>query len=180
MILEIFAAYLAADFISGLGHWVEDTYFVPGKFKLLNERVIEPNIYHHQNPYPIVNRSYIEINLVSMLLALMGILILLGLGIKDFYYYLVFLFVSHANQTHQWGHNPKPSKIVSTIQSTGLIQSYKHHNKHHKRPYDSKYCVMTDYLNPILDYLKFWRALEWIFAKLGLSVKRGTAARRGY
>ncbi|MFN9421301.1 MAG: fatty acid desaturase CarF family protein [Pirellula sp.] len=47
-----------------------------------------------------------------------------------------------------------------------MLQSPKHHAQHHIEPFESKYCVMTDWLNPILDRLDFWRRLEEIIWKV--------------
>ena len=52
--------------------------------------------------------------------------------------------------------------------------------EHHKKPYATRYCTRTNYLNPLLDAIAFWRGLEWLFERCGLTVRRATAARGGY
>jgi ubiquitin-conjugating enzyme E2 variant len=75
----------------------------------------------------------------------------------------VFVFVSQANEIHAWAHSKgKVASWIDALQSIGLLQSPKHHAQHHIDPFESKYCVMTDLLNPLLDRIKFWRRLEWI------------------
>jgi hypothetical protein len=39
---------------------------------------------------------------------------------------------------------------------------------------------MTNYFNPLLDEVRFWRGLEWLIASCGVTVRRATAARGGY
>jgi hypothetical protein len=39
---------------------------------------------------------------------------------------------------------------------------------------------MTDYLNPLLDGIGFWRTLERGLVRCGATVLRATAARGGY
>jgi hypothetical protein len=51
---------------------------------------------------------------------------------------------------------------------------------HHKRPYGVRYCTTTNYLNPLLDAIGFWRGLEWLIERLGATVQRATQARGGF
>lgn len=37
---------------------------------------------------------------------------------------------------------------------------------HHIDHRDSHYCVLTDFLNPVLDGCRFWRSLEQVLAVL--------------
>jgi ubiquitin-conjugating enzyme E2 variant len=66
------------------------------------------------------------------------------------------------------------------LQRIGLLQSTKHHAQHHVRPYASRYCTWTNYLNPVLDGIGFWRAAETILVRCGATVMRATPARGGY
>lgn len=43
---------------------------------------------------------------------------------------------------------------------------------HHKAPFDCKYCVMSDWLNPVLDGMRFWLSLEFLLRIMfGIKVK---------
>jgi hypothetical protein len=66
------------------------------------------------------------------------------------------------------------------LQRVGLLQSRRHHAEHHKNPYSVKFCTTTDWLNPILDAVRFWRALEKGLHFCGVPVKRCTAYRKGF
>jgi hypothetical protein len=46
--------------------------------------------------------------------------------------------------------------------------------------YVERYCAVTNYLNPVLDGMRFWRALEWTIECFGATVKRATPARGGF
>ena len=180
-ILYVFMCWLAADFISGIGHWFEDTYLEPGSYRLLNDLVIYGNIEHHRNPNGITKGTYLSTNSVtiglSLLMVLIGVLIL---HTVLWQYYLVAIFVSHINQVHVWSHSYKTYTIVKLLQKIGLFQSVKHHSLHHKKPYLVKYCILTEYLNPLLDYVKFWRCLEYIIGLMGVTTKTGSVLRSGY
>ena len=76
------------------------------------------------------------------------------------------LFVAigvNANEIHKWNHLPKSkrNKLVVVLQNLRLLQTPAHHKKHHVSSKDTNYCVITDYLNPALDAVQFWRILEW-------------------
>ena len=53
------------------------------------------------------------------------------------------------------------------------------HGYHHTSPYNINYCVMTNYLNPILNKIKYWEFLEWIISLFGIKVVRGSSIRKG-
>lgn len=56
----------------------------------------------------------------------------------------------------------KSNRFIRFFQSFGLFLSPEHHAIHHKQPYTQRYCVVTNYFNPILHAIHFWNALEWI------------------
>ena len=66
------------------------------------------------------------------------------------------------------------------IQKTGLIQSRRMHGYHHSAPFDVNYCVLTNYLNPILNKIRFWQFLEWTIGLFGTKSTRGDKNRAGY
>ena len=93
-------------------------------------------------------------------------------NIHKFYYVIValtvFAFVATANnQTHKWAHTRKglPS-WVKWLQKYNIILSPKHHHIHHQPPHMVKYCIVTGWANYPLDFIDFWRKLEWLIQKL--------------
>ncbi len=83
----------------------------------------------------------------------------------------VLLFVAigvNANEIHKWNHLPRKrrGKLVVALQDARLLQSAKHHGKHHVGSKDTHYCVVTNVLNPMLDGVRFWHWLEWAIERL--------------
>lgn len=173
--------FLIADFISGLVHWAEDTYAYPGMlWGILDNSIVEPNIYHHKNPSRMAQDSYLSINGVSILLTSIIALILWVSVQGTMDMYIVLAMMSQLNQIHAWAHTTNPPGWVKVLQNIGIFQSLKHHGIHHRKPYDTKYCILSNFVNPVLDRLGFWRVLECLIYQSGISVKRGSPLRNGF
>ena len=70
--------------------------------------------------------------------------------------------------------------LISFLQDINILQTSRHHALHHTDPKNSHYCTITNYLNPVLDTLRFWDGLEWLLAKtIGLNRQPDTSV-RGY
>jgi len=177
---SIIACLLIADFVSGLMHWAEDTWLAPGQSKLLDRYITSDNIDHHRHPGKIRAGAYWATNRVCIALTAVTALVLFFCGIHAWQAYLVLAMLSQSNQVHMWGHSSQPPVPVQWLQRVGLLQSTAHHGLHHKRPYASRFCTMTNYLNPILDGAGFWRGLEAIATLFGATVQRATPARGGF
>jgi ubiquitin-conjugating enzyme E2 variant len=69
----------------------------------------------------------------------------------------------NANQIHKWAHRSPPENgpLVSLLQRARLVQTLRHHAFHPADPKYSHYCVLTNFLNPVFDGIRFWPALEW-------------------
>jgi ubiquitin-conjugating enzyme E2 variant len=176
----IAVSLLIADFITGLFHWAEDTWLVPGRSKLLDRFVVSDNIDHHRHPGKIRAGHYWATNRVCIALAAGTAAVLALCHVGAWEPYLVLALLSQSNQVHMWAHSSSPPKAVAALQRVGLLQSTRHHALHHKRPYASRFCTLTGYLNPLLDRIRFWRALEAVVVRCGGTVQRASAARGGY
>ncbi len=66
IILEIVAAVLFADFISGVMHWVEDSYDNP-EWPVIGPLVIRPNILHHEEPSAFTKHSWLRSDSVLLI-----------------------------------------------------------------------------------------------------------------
>ena len=86
------------------------------------------------------------------------------------YLCLTIAFAVNANQIHKFAHTRQEDipSVVKGFQSIGLSQSPAQHHLHHQEPYQTNYCPMTNYLNPVLDTLGFWNGVRWGLVKLGL------------
>jgi ubiquitin-conjugating enzyme E2 variant len=168
--LELVAVWLLADFVSGVVHWAEDSYGSEST-PVIGRWVVAPNLLHHRSPLAFVQRSWIA---SSWDLALVGVVVVAGAVIAGALTWHVGLFVllgANANQVHKWNHMRRSSLpgAIRVLQRLRLLQSSSHHAGHHRGTKDSHYCVLTDFLNPLLDRVGWWRMLEKLLAPaLGL------------
>ena len=173
-IIEILLCWLVTDFISGLLHWFEDTWLRIGPGWVYRQITL-PNLVHHTFPAKLASATYWQNNQMGIKLASLiaagGVLLH-----ADWHFYLITIMSSHSNQIHTWAHSQKRPAVIKLLQRLGLLQSPAHHAKHHKQ-YDRNFCVVSDLLNPWLEYFNFWVTLEYLGMKAGFNVYRGTSAR---
>ena len=174
------ACLFAVDFITGVLHWAEDTWTALGTSKLLDRFIVRDNIEHHRKPGAIRSGTYWETNRVCMALALAIACLLVLAGVHAWEAYAIVVLASQSNQVHKWAHCAHPPRAIRWLQRWGIVQSPAHHAEHHKRPYARRYCTTTNFLNPLLDAVRFWRGLEWLIERCGFTVQRVTPARQGY
>jgi len=87
---------------------------------------------------------------------------------------------ANANQMHKWTHRTRKENgpVITFLQDILILQTAKHHLIHHKDPKNSHYCTMTNCLNPVLDFIHFWGAIEWLLAHtVGLHRRPDTSLR---
>ncbi len=174
------ACLFAVDFITGVLHWAEDTWTALGRSRLLDTYIVRDNIEHHRKPGGIRGGTYWETNRVCIALAFAIACVLVLFGVHAWAPYAIVLLASQSNQVHKWSHCANPPRPIAWLQRFGILQSPAHHAEHHKRPYASRYCTTTNFLNPVLDGVCFWRGLEWLIECCGVRVQRATPARQGY
>ncbi len=158
----VIVGVLLADFLSGLAHWIEDSYFTPDT-PLLGHTIAK-NVQHHLQPALFVaNPWFITIRSSLVCAVLVGVPLWavdslawwsgIGLGMAVF-----------ANQVHKWAHMPSAylPEPVRWLHQLGVLQTPEHHAVHHAGRKDSRYCVVTNIVNPVLDTLRFWRFLEGV------------------
>ncbi len=155
------ATVLAADFVSGLVHWAEDAY-ARKDTPIVGKLLAEANIEHHAKPRAFVVRTWWE---SSWDLVLVGAIVLAAASALDLLTWHVWLFVAvavNANQVHKWAHrSPEENgRVVTFLQRIKLLQTQRHHARHHCGAKTTHYCSVTNVLNPVLDELEFWQALE--------------------
>jgi ubiquitin-conjugating enzyme E2 variant len=147
------AALLLVDFVSGLVHWAEDT-FGTESTPLVGRWIVAPNVLHHRDAEAFVDRHWLA---SSWDLGLLGV-ILGWLGPAVFVFALA---GGSANQIHKWNHAPsRAPRAVRVLWRVGLLQRPAHHNRHHGGEKNTAYCVITPFVNPLLDRAGFWRRLE--------------------
>jgi hypothetical protein len=159
--LELVGVLLLVDFVSGVAHWAEDSYCTEAT-PVIGRWVVVPNLLHHRNGYAFVAKSWIA---SSWDLAAAGAAIVAIAGLVGALTWHVVLFAAlgaNANQVHKWNHMRRSSVplAVRVLQRLNVLQSARHHARHHHGGKNSHYCVMTGMLNPLLDRVGFWRGLE--------------------
>lgn len=165
VILKVIGVILLADLVTGLVHWLEDSYWSP-ETPILGKWIVEPNLAHHKNGQEFLQKSWFE---SSWDLLIVGIIILsIAYFMKSLTWEVcLFVLISvNANQIHKWAHitryENKP-KVIGLLQKMYILQRTDHHGQHHRKPHNTNYCTVTNVLNPVLDKLNFWRGLEMIF-----------------
>jgi plasmanylethanolamine desaturase len=165
-----FAGLCLADLMSGIVHWSADTYGNPkmpvfgGFVRTFRE--------HHADQADITRHDFIETN-GDVCIFSSPVHFALLLWVEDPFALSCVLGVfvgSYTNsQIHKWAHSAARPWPVRWFQRGRAVLSPAHHSQHHSGPHLTHYCITTGWMNPLLDGLGFFRKLEWILAKLGLS-----------
>lgn len=160
------AGYVVADFMSGLMHWLFDTW---GRIDtpVLGKRFIRPFREHHWDEKAITRHDFIETNgnncLASLPVLLGACFITTDTGFRLFATaFLLFtsLSVLATNQFHKWAHVDEPGRFVELLQEWHLILPSEHHRVHHAAPHETHYCITTGWLNPLLRSTDFYGRME--------------------
>ncbi|NRA28921.1 MAG: hypothetical protein HRU11_01575 [Parvularculaceae bacterium] len=167
--LQVLGGILLADFISGVIHWLEDTYGQED-MPVIGKSVIEPNIRHHYAPLDFVKASYWMRNRAVLVIGAFLFALFWALGAINAFTVTFLVVGSQANEFHRWAHMPSGQrpKLVAWLQRAKIILTPQHHWAHHRRPFRVAYCTVTNVLNPVLDRVRFFRGLEFL---IGLTTK---------
>lgn len=161
---------LIADFLSGLFHWLEDTFWDLDT-PILGRWVVRHNIVHHHDPRAFVAKSWFRSARSTLALSVMGLAAAAALGWFNWMTVLLAVLCANANQFHKWAHRTRSENgpIIVSLQRWHILQTPAHHAVHHRGGKDTNYCVITNLVNPALELVRFWRGLEFLFCRvLGL------------
>jgi ubiquitin-conjugating enzyme E2 variant len=89
--------------------------------------------------------------------------------------------VGNANQIHKWAHRSRRENgpWINLLHDLRILQSSRHHAIHHTDPKSTHYCVITEFLNPVLQRLRFWTRLEcWLWKAFRIDRRSDTSNRR--
>lgn len=166
-------AILAADFLSGFFHWLEDSYGT-AETPIIGPLIIAPNIDHHRRPSAFLRNSVFGRNWLTVLLVFFLAVPIWWIGELSGPVILGGIVLSFSNEIHAWAHMKDAPALVQSMQRLRIIQTRRHHlSGHHRSPYDACYCVITNILNPILDGCGFWRGIESVLATAGIQKRPG-------
>jgi ubiquitin-conjugating enzyme E2 variant len=171
-------AWVLADFVSGLVHWLADSYGADDT-PLFGPWLIRPFRQHHVYPRDICTHGLVLAIGNSCTLAVplqAGVLYLLLTEdevsmTRAFLAFVTNLFtiaMVATNVFHKWAHAEKTNWLISRLQLSRVFLSTQHHNLHHTRPFDSHYCITNGWLNPLLERIRFFRNLEGTLSAIGI------------
>ena len=172
-VFEAIGIILLADFISGIVHWAEDAY-IRRDTPFVGRWIGEANIEHHFKPRAFIKRSWWA---SSWDLVTVSTLVIVGswwLNVLTWKIWLFSVLTANANQTHKWAHQSRVEngRLVAFFQQIRVLQTQRHHARHHTGQKDSNYCSITNFLNPFLEEINFWRCMEAVVLKVfGVSRK---------
>lgn len=162
---SLILGWLLADLLTGIFHWWEDRYGRE-EWPIIGPWIIAPNKLHHAAPLAFIEGGFWGRNRASITASLVVGLAWVSLAGPSILMVATLLGGALSNEVHRYAHQPSSAgPIIRILQQTGVLQSPKGHAAHHRPPQDTQFCVLTDWLNPTLEALGFWRRLERIFSK---------------
>lgn len=173
LLLLALPGLLAADLAAGIFHWFADTFFTPST-PWIGSTVIQSFRDHHADPGAMALRSAAEVSgqncFACLPLLAFGAVVdlepVIGAPLVAWLLILA-LAIALTNLFHRWAHADHVPKRVAALQRRGWVLSAEHHSHHHRGAHDRAYCVTTDWLNPLLDGVSFFPALERAVRKIG-------------
>ena len=178
--LIVFAVPLgmvAGDFVSGLVHWLADTYGSE-QTPLVGANFIKWFRLHHVYPKDICTHNFIATNGNTCIIAAPLVALCLPIvwdeevsATRAFIVLTTLLMTATTvatNQFHKWAHEDAPSHAARLLQRAHLILRPRHHSLHHTEPFQTDYCIANGWLNPLLEKIKFFGRLERGLSKLGM------------
>lgn len=158
-----------ADFASGIFHWAVDNYCDP-TWPLIGKTYILPSHLHHEEEMYEFNIFSLETHLHIWAATLIVGSAFWIAGLMNLVIASACLFGCLTNIIHHWSHAEPDQNIwfIRILQRIGLFQSIEHHTHHHGGNSDSHYCLLTDHINPPLEFIALWARLDRIALSLGI------------
>jgi hypothetical protein len=174
LVAIVLLAYVAADLVSGLVHWMGDTWGTP-EMAIVGRAFIRPFREHHVDQLAVTRHDFIEVNgascLVSIPVAAVAHIIPFapdrpGLALLGAFFGTFLGFIFATNQFHKWAHMDRPPWLARCLQRCHLILPAGHHQVHHTAPHDTYYCITVGWLNEPLRRLRFFSGLDHLVQRL--------------
>ena len=179
LLLEFMATVVVAELVTGLVHWLEDAY-IREDTPVIGRRIARPNIVHHHYPRYMTRHNWLQSSWDLIVLATIIVSGAWALGWLTWEVWVFAVLVANANEFHKWEHRTRKEngRVISFLQDIRVLQTGRHHARHHTDPKNSHYCTITNFVNPVLDGLRVWAGLEWVLAKtIGLERRPDTSVR---
>jgi hypothetical protein len=178
-LLKFIGTVLAADFVAGTIHWLEDAY-VREDTPIIGKWIARPNIVHHHYPRYMTRHSWWQTSFDLLVVSAGLVIVAWFLGLLTWEVWVFAILSANANEFHKWEHRTRKEngRVISFLQDIRILQTAKHHARHHTDPKNSHYCTITSFLNPVLDGARFWDGIEWTLARaVGLNRREDTSVR---
>ncbi len=176
---QFVAGWLVADLGSGVIHWAQDRYGSP-RWPLVGS-IVRDTIRHHRKPRGFLSKGVLARSgrMFGFAVAVGTAALLIGAPIAFTAALALGIFVS--NEVHAAAH-ARPSELpgwVRRLQRAGVVQSPLHHAAHHRALKNVNFCTLTDWTNPVLERVRFWRRLEALIRlSRGIRTRRDPVVRR--
>lgn len=159
--LQLIGLYLLADFITGIAHYLIDNVLPHWRSRVARYIVGENNL-HHSKPRAMLNATRWQRLRVPLPFSIATLTLLGLLGLLTWQVVTLVSMLTVANEIHAFAHQTRRENgpLVTALQRIGFFQSARHHGLHHRSPFDCHYCVMSNWLNPLLDRLRLWSRLD--------------------
>jgi ubiquitin-conjugating enzyme E2 variant len=167
--LAALAGVCAADLATGATHWCFDRYFDEAT-PALGPAFVQPFRAHHLDPAAIVRHGFLEVsgNNALALSPLLWVCLPFAPAFGTRLASTLFLALALAgiataflsNLAHRWAHAERAPRLVRWLQRRGFLLSPEGHARHHQGAHDRAYCVATGWMNPLVDRLGVFPALE--------------------
>ncbi|MCC2976247.1 fatty acid desaturase family protein [Sphingomonas sp. PL-96] len=157
---KLLLGWLIADFLGGVLHWLEDR-ILREDMLLIGPAIVAPNRLHHRKPMAFAAASLVHRNGTTWIAAASAsALWLLAFGPSAVWAGAT-LGGMLTSMVHYLTHvPPRPGHPLRILQEIGIIQSVAQHAQHHRPTANRRYCVLTSWLNPVLDAVGIWAGLE--------------------
>ena len=180
-LLRTVRTVFTAEFAAGAVHWFEDAY-VREDTPLIGKYVARPNIVHHHYPRFMTRHNWWQTSADLAIVSAVLVGVAWCFGLLTWEVCLFAILSANANEFHKWEHRTRKEngRLISFLQDMRILQTAKHHARHHTDPKNSHYCTITIWLNPVLDGLRFWDGLEWLLARTIRLERREDTSVRGH
>ncbi|MEO1964345.1 fatty acid desaturase CarF family protein [Hyphomonas sp.] len=165
-LLKVLGGLWFADFISGVVHWLEDRYGNP-EWPVIGHTIRE-NQQHHFTPRSFLKGTLWTRNREVLAIGAAFLAAFWAFDVLNAFTVSAVIFGVMSNEVHASAHrSPQENgRIVTALQKTGLLQSHRHHAAHHRKGKDTHFCVLTNHVNPVLERIRFFQALEAIVTRV--------------
>jgi len=157
IVLQILAGIIITDFVSGVLHFLQDN-FIKEEWPIVGMIAKDGRI-HHESPMKFTESNFIKRSWYVTLTAFLIFILWVSIFGLSWFIATALIFGSIIVEIQYYTHVEKIPMWVKPLHKIGVFQSPKHHESHHTS-WDGQYCVVTDWLNPILNHIGFWKFLK--------------------